>query len=165
MISLTALHLDVFDFTAVCLSHIVYCRQGQQQPHPINCSLSGTTQVTVSRYQNGKTNLDLLEQEIGSGNGISWAMQICTSPQTDNHASTSPLSFYRPGALRAAQPMPFWLVTNLYWVVTGTRVNNLSNSGIARVEILTCEMQVQCLNHCTTRPHYLEPRWKLNKLD
>jgi len=29
---------------------------------------------------------------------------ICTSLQADNHASTSPLSFYRPHALRAAQP-------------------------------------------------------------
>ena len=29
---------------------------------------------------------------------------ICTSLQTDNHASTPPLSFYRPDALPAAQP-------------------------------------------------------------
>ena len=29
---------------------------------------------------------------------------LCTSLQTDNHASTPPLSFYRPGTLRAAQP-------------------------------------------------------------
>ena len=29
---------------------------------------------------------------------------ICTSLQTDNHASTSPLSFYIPYALPAAQP-------------------------------------------------------------
>jgi len=30
-------------------------------------------------------------------------MQICTSPQSDNHASIPPLSFYRPDALPAAQ--------------------------------------------------------------
>ena len=30
---------------------------------------------------------------------------ICTSLQTDNHASTSPVSFYRPDALPAAQPI------------------------------------------------------------
>jgi len=30
--------------------------------------------------------------------------QLCTSLQTDNHASTPPLSFYRPDALPAAQP-------------------------------------------------------------
>jgi len=29
---------------------------------------------------------------------------ICTSFQTDNHASISPLSFYRPDALHATQP-------------------------------------------------------------
>jgi len=37
--------------------------------------LSGTTQV--SQYQKGKTNLDLLEQEIVSGSGICWA--ICNA--------------------------------------------------------------------------------------
>jgi len=31
-------------------------------------------------------------------------MQICTSSQTDNHASIPPLSFYRLDALPAAQP-------------------------------------------------------------
>jgi len=30
-------------------------------------------------------------------------MQVCTSLQTDNHASTPPLSFYRPDALIATQ--------------------------------------------------------------
>jgi len=29
---------------------------------------------------------------------------ICTSVQTDNHASTSPLSSYKPDSLPAAQP-------------------------------------------------------------
>jgi len=31
-------------------------------------------------------------------------MQVCTSLQTDNHAGTPTLSFYRPDALPAAQP-------------------------------------------------------------
>jgi len=31
-------------------------------------------------------------------------MQVCTSLQTDNHASTHPSVFYRPDALPAAQP-------------------------------------------------------------
>jgi len=30
--------------------------------------------------------------------------QVCTSLQTDNHASTPPLSFYRPDALPTTQP-------------------------------------------------------------
>ena len=43
--------------------------------HPFNGPLSGTTRV--SRYEKGKTILDLLEQEIVSDSGISWA--ICKS--------------------------------------------------------------------------------------
>jgi len=35
----------------------------------------------------------LLKQETVSGSGISWDMQVCTSLQADNHASTAPLSF------------------------------------------------------------------------
>jgi len=31
-------------------------------------------------------------------------MQVCTSLQTDNHASTPPLSFYRLDAIPATQP-------------------------------------------------------------
>jgi len=46
----------------------------------------------------------LLEQETVSGSGIISDIQVCTSLQTDNHASTPPLSFYRPDALPAAQP-------------------------------------------------------------
>jgi len=59
----------------------------------------------MSRYQKGKTNLDFIEARDSEwqwhqlGN-----MQICTSLQTDNHASTPPLSFYRPDALSVAQP-------------------------------------------------------------
>ena len=47
----------------------------------------------------------LLKQETASGSGISWAiMQVCTSLQTDNHAST-PTQFLQVGdALPAAQP-------------------------------------------------------------
>ena len=36
----------------------------------------------------------LLEQETVSGSGISWAMQVCTSLQTDNHTSTSLHNFF-----------------------------------------------------------------------
>jgi len=54
--------------------------------------------MRVSWYQKGKTNLDLLEQEIVSSSGICWGhMQVCTSPQTDNHANILPLSFLQAG--------------------------------------------------------------------
>jgi len=60
----------------------------------------------VSRYQKGKTNLDFTEARDSEWQ---WhqvgRMQVCTSLQTDNHASTTPLKvFYRPDALPAAQP-------------------------------------------------------------
>jgi len=61
-----------------------------------NGPFSGTTRV--GQYQKGKTNLDFTEardsewlwQQLGH-------MQVCTSLQTDNHASTSPLSFLQAG--------------------------------------------------------------------
>jgi len=59
--------------------------------------LSGTT--WESQYQKGKTNLDLLEQEIMSGSGISWA--ICKSAPRPTQI-TMPAShysvLYRPDA-------------------------------------------------------------------
>jgi len=61
-----------------------------------NGPFSGTTQV--SRYQTGKSNLDFTEaidsewqwHQLGH-------MQVCTSLQTDNHASTPPLSVLQAG--------------------------------------------------------------------
>jgi len=71
--------------------------------HPVNGPLSGTTRV--SRYQKGKTNLDFTEARDSEWQRNQLGhMQICTSLQTNNHASTPPLSFYRPDALPAAQP-------------------------------------------------------------
>jgi len=71
--------------------------------HPFNSPLSGT--IRVSRYQKGETSLGFTEARDSEWQ---WHqldyMQICTSLQTDNHASTTPLSFYRPDALPAAQP-------------------------------------------------------------
>ena len=46
----------------------------------------------MSRYQKGKTNLDFTEARDSE---LQWHqmghMQVCTSLQTDNHASTPPL--------------------------------------------------------------------------
>jgi len=53
----------------------------------------------VSRYQKGKTNLDFTEARDSEWQWHQLGhMQICTSLQTDNNASTPPLSFYRPDA-------------------------------------------------------------------
>jgi len=72
--------------------------------HPFNGPSSETTRV--SRYQKSKPIWILLKQETASGSGIRWVdMQVCTSLQTDNHASTPPLEFfYRSDALPATQP-------------------------------------------------------------
>jgi len=71
--------------------------------HPINGPFSGTTQV--GRHQKGKTNLDFTGARDSEWQWHQLGhMQVCTSLQTDNHTSTPPLSFYRTGALPAAQP-------------------------------------------------------------
>ena len=73
------------------------------QTHPFNGPFSGTTQV--SQYQKGKTNLDFTEARDSEWQWHQLGhMQVCTSLQTDNHASTPPLSFYWPDALPATQP-------------------------------------------------------------
>jgi len=52
----------------------------------------------VSRYQKSKTNLDFTEARDSEWQWHQQGhMQVCTSLQTDNHASTSPLSFLQAG--------------------------------------------------------------------
>ena len=60
--------------------------------HTFNGPLSGSTRV--SRYQKGKTNLDFTEARDSEWQCHQLGhMLVCTSLQTDNHASTPPLSF------------------------------------------------------------------------
>jgi len=55
-----------------------------------------TTQV--SRYQKSKSNLDFTEARVSEWQCHQLGhMQICTSLQTDKHASTPPLSFLQAG--------------------------------------------------------------------
>jgi len=64
--------------------------------HTFNGPFSGTTQV--NRYQKGKTNLDFTEARDSEWQWHQLGrMQVCTSLQTDNHASTPPLSFLQAG--------------------------------------------------------------------
>ena len=75
-------------------SHIVLLTH--TQTHSFNDPLSGTTRVSL--YQKGKTNLDFTKARDSEWQ---WhrlgRMQVCTSLQTDNHASTPPLSFLQAG--------------------------------------------------------------------
>ena len=71
--------------------------------HTFNGPFSVTSQVT--QYQKGKTNLDFTEARDSEWQWHRLShMQVCTSLQTQNHASTPPLSFYRPDAIPTAQP-------------------------------------------------------------
>ena len=63
----------------------------------LTAPLSGTTRV--SRYQNGKTDLDFTEARDSEWQWHQLGrMQVCTALQTDNHhASTPPLNFLQAG--------------------------------------------------------------------
>ena len=62
--------------------------------HPFNGPLSRTTRV--SRYQKGKSNLDFTRHSEWQWHQLGH-MQVCTSLQSDNHASTPPLDFLQAG--------------------------------------------------------------------
>ena len=63
---------------------------------PFNGLFSRTT--WVSRYQKGKTNLDFTGARDSEWQWHQLShMQVCTSLQTDNHASSPPLSFLQAG--------------------------------------------------------------------
>jgi len=70
----------------------IICQVGRKTTlHPFNGPFSGTTRV--SQYQNGRTNLDFTEARDSEWQWHQLGrMQVCTSLQTDNHASTPPLS-------------------------------------------------------------------------
>jgi len=77
--------LSVADF-------FTYWNKSQIHTHTRLAALfSGIT--WVSQYQKGKTSLDFTKVDIEWQWHQLGHMQVCTSLQTDNHASTSPLSF------------------------------------------------------------------------
>ena len=92
--------------------------------HPFNGPLSRTTRV--NQYQKGKTNLDFTETRDSEWQWHQLGhMQVCTSLQTDNHASTPPLSFLQAGcpschptnsvkALKA-EGEKVWKSINIWW--------------------------------------------------
>jgi len=59
----------------------------------------------VSQYQKGKTNLDFTQER---DNEWQWHqlghMQVCTSLQADNHASTPPLKFFLQAGYPSCRP-------------------------------------------------------------
>ena len=71
--------------------YVALLRVRHTHTHLFNGPLSRTTQV--SRYQKGKTNLDFTEARDSEWHQLDH-MQVCTSIQADNHASTPLLSFF-----------------------------------------------------------------------
>ena len=73
-----------------------YDRQKHSHTHLFNSPLSGTTRV--GPYQKGKNYLDFTEARDSEWQWHQLGhIQVCTSLQTDNHASTPPLSFLQAG--------------------------------------------------------------------
>ena len=70
--------------------------------HTFNGPLSGTTQV--SRYQQGKTSLDFTEARDSEWQWQLGHMQVCTSLQIGNHASTSLLKFFLQAGCPSCRP-------------------------------------------------------------
>ena len=85
--------------------------------HPFNGPLSRTT--WVSRYQKGKTNLDFTEARDSEWQWHQLGyVQVCTSLETDNYASTRPLSFLQAGC-------PSWCPTNSVKALKALALKNI----------------------------------------
>ena len=85
-----------FSFLEVACTHTYAHTHARTHARTFNGPFTGTTQV--GRYQKGKTNLDFTEERDSEWQWHQLIyMQICTLLQTDNHASTSPLSFLQAG--------------------------------------------------------------------
>jgi len=92
-------HLITRQLSSTCTPIIGLCSDAYTSythTHPFNHPLSRTTRV--SRYQKGKTNLYITDARDSEWQWHQLGhMQVYTSLQTDNHASTSPLNFLQAG--------------------------------------------------------------------
>ena len=86
------LYFRYFLSMILCLFTFILCINTHTHTHLFNGPLSRNT--WVSRYQNGKTNLDFTEARDSEWQWHQLGhMQVCTLLQPDNHSSTPPLSF------------------------------------------------------------------------
>ena len=82
--------LDILDLTH---THTHARAHAHTHTHTFNGPFSGT--IWMSQYQKCKTNLDFTEARDSEWQWHQLGrMQVCTSLQTDNNASTPPLSFF-----------------------------------------------------------------------
>jgi len=114
--------------------------------HTFNGPLSGTTQVRW--YQKGKTNLDFTETRDSEWQWNPLGhMQVCTSLQTNNHASTPPLSFLqaRCPSCRPTNSVKALKATTFEHILNTYRNLNNEHSNLYNVSIFhTAWEQHQC---------------------
>jgi len=120
------------DFTA--------CVFSRTHTHPFNSLFSGTTQV--GWYQKGKTNLDFTEARDSEWQWNQLGhIQVCTSLQTDNHASTPSLCFYRPdsteGTVFSRNPD---MISSAMWCV----INRFTRARSAMMSCSTTIVHGEC---------------------
>ena len=107
----------------------------QQQQQPFNGLFSRTT--WVSQYQKGKSNLDFTGARQSEWQWHQLGhMQVCTSLQTVNHASTPPLCFLQAGC-------PSCRPNNSVKALKATRDNQIYQN-------CTCHNNT-CLTHHATK--------------
>ena len=79
-------------------SPLSFLQSGCPSCHPTNSVKALKWVSWVSWYQKGKSNLDFTEAKDSEWQWHQLGhVQVCTSLQTDNHASTQPLSFLQAG--------------------------------------------------------------------
>jgi len=93
---LQTVYCSICMYASVCISfvysYVCIYTHTDTHTHPFNGPLARTTRV--GRYQKGKTKLDFTEARDSEWQWHPLGhVQVCTSLQTDNHASTPPLSF------------------------------------------------------------------------
>jgi len=118
---------------------LTYILERLQQRQLFNGPLSGTTRV--SRYQKGRTNLDLLDQEIMSGSGFSW--DICkftphfrqiTMPASHHSVFTGRMPFRPPNQQRQS--------TEGYMLCIVSMDTNFWSCHIGLALYMRCELRV-----------------------
>ena len=104
----------------------------------------------MSRYQKGKTSLDFTEARVSEWQWHQLGhMQVCTSLQTDSHASTPLLSFF-------AGRMPFLMHNQLHQCTEGTwkMTNGLKEEKSLMLPLLQCVQNHKVLwRYCVFRAY------------
>jgi len=103
--------------------HLIACNYAKYSQIKKNFTGRHTHTRLMSRYQKGKTNLDFTgARDSGWQWNLLGRMQVCTLHQTDNHASTPPLSFLQAGC-------PSCRPTNSVKALADSAIINLSSFG------------------------------------